>query len=218
VLACPAGDRPAGLERHGKSRHVGRLILTPGPDGALAVEIGIGPPTAEEERETVRPTVLMERVSRWAALQPAPWSKKTAEEEVTGQTQYIRIAVDVLLAEGYLDGGEKGFRYLRDYRREDDPEDVPDQSREGDDDPLGSSGGSSSPERRRGGPKSAGGSSPRRPASEAGSRHSGGGSSSASSQIDWRDELPDGPTCSRCGGPRESSGATCEECVEGLDL
>lgn len=131
-------DRPGGIERRGKARHVGRVTFTPRPDGTVGYEVDLSPPSAGEARTIFRPTHLMERVSRWAGLQPGAFSKKGVTDSVTGRAEHLRHAVDVLLAEGYLEADGERYRHLRVYQQADDPE-----AQEGRDHPPGSSRGSS---------------------------------------------------------------------------
>lgn len=115
-------DRPGGLRRHGKDHHLGRITFTPQPDGAITADITLGPPTPNDSRATFRPTVLMDRVSRWAELQPGPFSKRDAEREVQGKSPAIRAAIDALHAEGYLTTRNGRWTHNRRYREADDPE------------------------------------------------------------------------------------------------
>ncbi|MGE0026875.1 MAG: AAA family ATPase [Thermoleophilia bacterium] len=202
-------DRPGGLERRGTNRHVGKVTFTPGPDGAVSVEVDLSPPTPREQRAVWRPTVLMERLSRWAQLQPGTFSKRDADASVTGKGDGLRHAIDVLLSEGYLtaDGGR--YRHALPYRQEDDPE-----AQNGRDAQGGASPGASPPDPAMNG---AAGASPRPAGPHAGSEGAshpqgrarlaavGGGASPASPPLqgdagrasgddtpDWRAMLPEG--------------------------
>ncbi len=57
---------------------------------------------AKQRGETFRPTVLMERVSRYIESNPGA-SKRQTEKDVTGKGEGIRQAIDVLVDEGYFD-------------------------------------------------------------------------------------------------------------------
>lgn len=115
-------DRPGGLTRHGNDKHMGRITFTPNDNGAIAHTITLGPPTAHDERATWRPTVLMERISRWAELQPGAFSKRDAEKDVPGKGPALRAAVDALYSEGYLKAAGQRWQHARPYREQDDPE------------------------------------------------------------------------------------------------
>lgn len=79
--------------------------------------------------EAFRPTVLMERVSRFVEINPGA-TKRQTEEGVTGKGEGIRQAIDVLSDEGFIDlqlGTKKGsieLYSLRSYRQSDDPRAV----------------------------------------------------------------------------------------------
>jgi hypothetical protein len=48
-----------------------------------------------------RPTVLMERVSRYLEPQPEPVSRTVVENSVSGRATWVRTALDILLTEGF---------------------------------------------------------------------------------------------------------------------
>ena len=56
----------------------------------------------EGEADTWRPTVLMEKVSRYLESQSKPVSRNSVESDVKGKRDYVREAVTVLVAEGYV--------------------------------------------------------------------------------------------------------------------
>lgn len=70
----------------------------------------------EDSMHRFRPTGLMERVSLYvAACGTQRPSRNDVEETVTGKREYVRIAIDVLVTEGYLleEDGPHGARLLR---------------------------------------------------------------------------------------------------------
>ena len=72
---------------------------------------------ANQDDETeFRPTGLMERVSRYLERQTEPASRNKIESNVTGKTDYVRLATDLLVSEGYAAEGEGTFRPLRSVR------------------------------------------------------------------------------------------------------
>lgn len=84
---------------------------------------------AKQRGEAFRPTVLMERVSRFVESNPGETRRKV-EQGVTGKAEGIRQAIDVLIDEGYFDAqlttkpGMKAGTYevfsVRAYRKESD--------------------------------------------------------------------------------------------------
>jgi len=77
--------------------------------------------------ETFRPTALMERVSRYLETHAAagPASKNTIEKDVSGNATYVRQALAVLIAEGYVDVEKAGrglmHTLIKPYRETGDP-------------------------------------------------------------------------------------------------
>jgi hypothetical protein len=70
--------------------------------GPLRIELRISEAQAATERgERFRPTILMEKVSRWLEFHPGA-SRRTIEKEVTGNGPAIRAAIDILLEEGHI--------------------------------------------------------------------------------------------------------------------
>ncbi len=59
------------------------------------------------ESGAFRPTVLMEKVSRYLELHPRA-SKNAVESDVTGRRDYLRQALDVLVAEGWVTSEHAG--------------------------------------------------------------------------------------------------------------
>jgi hypothetical protein len=61
-----------------------------------------------------RPTVLMEKVSRFLEQQTEPVSRNTVEQNVIGKGKYLRAAIDALITDGYADetAGPRGSRAL----------------------------------------------------------------------------------------------------------
>lgn len=110
-------DRGAYFQRPS----AGELVLHSDADTG-AVIWTINPPRVEGE--TFRPTGYMERVSRYLEVRPeAP--KGDIESGVKGGTDYIRLALDLLIGDGYvsLTRGPHGallHASLRPYREADD--------------------------------------------------------------------------------------------------
>lgn len=89
-------DRPGWLPRPS----IGTLTLESDPD-TLAVSWQIREAPTAEDGERFRPTALMERVSRYLEQLGHAASRKTITDDVPGKAQYLRAAVDILIAEGY---------------------------------------------------------------------------------------------------------------------
>lgn len=83
----------------------------------------------ETGRATFRPTLLMERASRYIEVNPEQ-SKTDISDRVSGNAKALRTAIDVLFEEGYVSAvaytarGKEGHRYRtnRPYREAEDPQ------------------------------------------------------------------------------------------------
>ena len=69
---------------------------------ALTWTLDAGDATTADSGGSFRPTVLMERVSRWLETHPGEHSRTKVEQSVTGKAAYLRQALDVLAAEGWV--------------------------------------------------------------------------------------------------------------------
>lgn len=110
-------DRPGFLPRP----TIGKLTLD--SDGEL-VTYSLQRDRSHDGAE-FRPTVLMERVSRKVEPEFEVVSKNWIEENVTGNRDAVRLAIDVLVEEGFLEEsrGSRGarlFRSARPYREDAD--------------------------------------------------------------------------------------------------
>jgi hypothetical protein len=124
-------DRPGLLRRHGgkwtpgKGSPLGRLVMKSDGDTGL-IRFAIEPPEATAGAE-FRPTGLMEKVSQFVGRnhEGDPLSKRGIAEGVSGKAEYVRLAVDVLVREGYLVAVPKGrfaaYLAAKPYRELDDP-------------------------------------------------------------------------------------------------
>ncbi|MFH5822273.1 AAA family ATPase [Georgenia sp. AZ-5] len=116
-------------DRHGNYRpgqKVAELAVTPGPDG---VHLALRAPgeASEAGPVTFRPTALMERVSRALETAGEPLSFRDVDGRVTGKQQHVTTALEVLVAEGYVNRADgprrsKLHSIVRPYRQADDPE------------------------------------------------------------------------------------------------
>ena len=66
----------------------------------------VRPPKPVSATEPFRPTVLMERVSRYLEERAEPASRKNVEDAVQGATDWLRKAMDLLVKEGYASEAE----------------------------------------------------------------------------------------------------------------
>lgn len=89
------GNRPKGSV-------AAEVDLISGEAGALSIALHLSEAQAAAAAgERFRPTVLMERVSRWLEVHPHS-SQRAIRDEVEGRAQHIATALDVLLEEGFV--------------------------------------------------------------------------------------------------------------------
>ncbi len=94
-------DRPGRVREHHPSL-AGELHLISKADGSVTVELR--PPSADKDSEAgvFRPTYLMERVSRFLEEVPQGRSKNVVSQSVKGKTDAKRLAIDLLIEEGFV--------------------------------------------------------------------------------------------------------------------
>jgi hypothetical protein len=116
-------------DRHGSypQGSVCAEIHIDGTEDGRKITITIEPPAARDEAtgEVVRPTFLMERISRWLELNPGEHSGRTVDAEVKGKAAAKRQALRCLVDEGYVtasDGvrGSTMYRSATTFREEAD--------------------------------------------------------------------------------------------------
>lgn len=122
-------DRP-GWHKRGAKEVIGQITFTPDPEtGRLnwLLELAAEGKSTEGEDgpDAFRPTVLMERVSRFLEIQHEPVSKTAVEKDVKGRAGFVRQALDRLVVEGYVvtEEGPRSatlHRSERPYREADD--------------------------------------------------------------------------------------------------
>lgn len=103
-------DRPGFLERPSP----GLFVVTSDPDtGACSWKL-VADETVSADG-TFRPTVLMEKVSRYLEFAGQPRSRNQIEEDVKGKRDYIRTAIDTLIREGFAVDfpGDRGARLVK---------------------------------------------------------------------------------------------------------
>ena len=114
-------DRPAHLSKP----IVGTLTLISDlATGKVEYDVRVG---ETGEKQTFRPTIYMERVSLYLEENPGS-SKNAIEENVEGKATYVRKAIDILVAEGFVEreNSARGYRLTvtKPYREEEGGGDV----------------------------------------------------------------------------------------------
>ncbi len=87
-------DRPGHLQRPSP----GVLVLS---SGDRRYSWSLEPDRSRGEEGEFRPTKLMERVSTYLELRPEPASRTQIEKDVQGKAEFLRVAIDCLIGEGY---------------------------------------------------------------------------------------------------------------------
>jgi hypothetical protein len=111
-------DRPARLTRP----YAAELVLH--SDLATHAITWEWRPSQTQEEGGFRPTVLMERVSRFIELRLEPANRNLIETSVKGKAEYLRVAMDCLVEEGFAKEMREGRTRLlepaRAFREADD--------------------------------------------------------------------------------------------------
>ena len=94
-------------------------------DEGEAVKVELRPPTKTgDEGGELRPTHLMERVSRLLEIEPEPLGRNETLKACKGNEQYLKVAIKTLLAEGFVDnvGTEKkhAYKVIKPYREDEE--------------------------------------------------------------------------------------------------
>ena len=115
-------DRPGHVRANSKeAKFAGTVQLKSSADGSVVMTI-LAP---NGERNRLRPTHLMEAVSRLLEAAQGALSKNAIEKDVKGKAEWVRVACQVLIDEKFI-GVENGarnslnLRLLRPYRESDD--------------------------------------------------------------------------------------------------
>lgn len=107
-----AKDRPGRVRQHSPGGLAGTLHLRSEIDGSVFASIAPPKTTAAgEDPEPFRPTVLMERVSRYIEATPG-LSGRAVLAAVTGKTLHLRLALELLIKEGYVSPSKRGNAIL----------------------------------------------------------------------------------------------------------
>jgi AAA domain len=105
-------DRPGFLRRP----YVTELDIRSDPDThMLAWTFGISSDAGDDDGDGFRPTVLMDRVREHLAEELGPVSRNQLEKAIKGKAQWVRRAVDLLIADGDVveNPGPRGSRLLQ---------------------------------------------------------------------------------------------------------
>lgn len=90
------------LGHRAKGSTAAEVHMEPSGEDSLTIRLGVSEAQAATERgETFRPTVLMERVSRFVEDYPE-CSTRTIRDEIKGKGEAVKQAIEVLVAEGYI--------------------------------------------------------------------------------------------------------------------
>jgi hypothetical protein len=95
-------DRPGRVREHSPTKVAGILHLRSQLDGSVLASIA--PPASVTDGQaatTFRPTVLMERVSRYVEDHPG-LSGRAIVAAVSGKTEHKRLALELLISEGWI--------------------------------------------------------------------------------------------------------------------
>ena len=100
-------DRPGHVRANSKEAKIaGTVLLTSTADGSVTMKIQ-APQMGEHNR--LRPTHLMEKVSKTLEAASSPLSKNAVEKAVAGKAEYVRLAIQTLIDEKFI-GIENGSR------------------------------------------------------------------------------------------------------------
>ena len=115
-------------DRHGtfaRGQVVGEMTFAASPNG---LDANLVAPVGRDDNGAVfRPTALMERISRWLEQHHGAWSQNEIEKNVSGRGAGKRIALQILVDEGYVaqEQAQRGHQYqtCKPYREDaDSPE------------------------------------------------------------------------------------------------
>lgn len=105
-------DRPGALRQHAKGKRIADLHLESDTDThALGWRIET-PDTAEGDDGTLRPSVIMERISRHLDEFPQGLTKRSIRTSVSGGNDMIDLAVDLLVDGGFVTVDKVGQSHL----------------------------------------------------------------------------------------------------------
>jgi len=105
-----AKDRAGRLREHAPNGFIGTFIMDSTIPGSVVAHIEGPIEATPEQRESFRPTGLMQKVSHYLAGLPEGASQRDVERDVSGKRDYIRQALKVLVDEGYVERSDSAKR------------------------------------------------------------------------------------------------------------
>lgn len=120
-----AKDRPGYVEELALGRTVAELHLDATDVNCLRYHLDPPAAIAKDEAGNMRPTHLMERVSRYIEITPGLGKNDLLDGRISGKKIYLRRAIDRLLQEGYIevavaDNRKQIHRSITPYREDED--------------------------------------------------------------------------------------------------
>ena len=105
-------DRPGALRQHAKGKRIADLHIDSDPDThALTWSLEL-PDTAETDDGTLKPTAIMEKVSRFLEDNPQGMSKRSVRAGVGGSNDLVDLAIDLLQNGHYIHIEQVGSTHL----------------------------------------------------------------------------------------------------------
>jgi hypothetical protein len=105
-------DRPGHVRGYANGKRVADILAESDDTGAMTMTVQA--PDVPAKGEPFRPTYLMERVSRAVEQQPG-LSTRVLRETVTGNSKAKALALELLIAEHFVDARKEGAQAVRHY-------------------------------------------------------------------------------------------------------
>jgi hypothetical protein len=115
-------DRPGHVRAHSKeAKFAGTVFIDSTNEGSVKMWI-----KSPEEKGEFRPTYLMEQISKLLEVANTPMSSNVIEKNISGKSDTIRLALQILANEGYTkiaNGNRNSLMHIsiKTYRQESDP-------------------------------------------------------------------------------------------------
>lgn len=118
-------DRPGYIEEIALGRTVAELHLDARDVNCLRYTLDAPTALTKDEAGNMRPTHLMERVSRYIEITPGLGKNELLDGRISGKKEYLKRAIDRLLQEGYLEvatgpNRKQIHRSINPYREDED--------------------------------------------------------------------------------------------------
>jgi hypothetical protein len=104
-------DRPGALRQHAKGKRIADLHLDSDPDNHALTWALETPDTAESDDGTIKPTAVMEKISRLLEANPQGLSKRSIRAGVHGSNDVVDLALE-LLQNGHVAVAPYGSAHL----------------------------------------------------------------------------------------------------------